>query len=155
MDESIKRIVSLDPGGTTGWVTWTSPAKGPEEFTCGQFGPDEHHKRLFSFLEDQHIHQTVVVCESFEFRQNRQRDNINLMSREYIGVTKLFGQERNVPVVFQTAGAAKAFVTDQKIKAMGLWAPGYKHAMDAMRHLITYMVQKQERYDLIKCWKDL
>jgi len=161
------RVIALDPGGTTGWATYSAQTSSyistagkqylyaDEEWACGQIGPEEHHLDLYEFLELQHIHDTVVVCESFEYRNYRHRDNLNLMSKEYIGVTKLFGQERDVPVVFQTAGAAKPFVTDQKLKKMGLWYPGQKHAMDAMRHLVFHLVNKNRRTDLIKCWKDL
>lgn len=155
----MKRIIALDPGGTTGWALWEQHlaihGTAKDVWNVGQMGPEDHHSDLYAHLERCHTHEFTVVCESFEFRQNRQRDNINLMSREYIGVTKLFGQERSTPVVFQTAARAKGFVTDQKLKAMGLWWPGNKHAMDAMRHLITYMVQKERRYDLIESWKNL
>jgi hypothetical protein len=167
----IRRILALDPGGTTGWAQLTYVDTKPIEcdwttwvgsigvrepmWTCGQIGPDDHHKELFALLERADAFDFTVVCESFEFRQYRQRDNINLMSREYIGVTKLFGQERNRPVVFQTAGAAKPFVTDEKLKAMGLWVPGQKHARDALRHLVTFLVRKEHRTELVKSWKDL
>jgi hypothetical protein len=79
-------------------------------------------------------------------------------------VTKLFGQQRNVPVVLQTAGLAKGFIPDKtknglganaKLKVMGLYVPGKPHANDAMRHLIYYMVHREGRRDLIKSWRDL
>lgn len=155
------RVIGLDPGGTTGWSTYSAMLMpGPEyldqTWEAGHLGPDDHHLDLYEFLGLQQVETTIVVCESFEFRQYKQRDNINLMSREYIGVAKLFAQERLPhPVVFQTAGAAKGFVTDEKLKAMGLWVPGWKHAMDARRHTVHYLVSTMKRYDLIRSWKDL
>lgn len=157
MSDVYKRVIGLDPGGTTGWAT-VSRTREPSDETWqfGQLGPNEHHEELFAFLEMSIVQETVIVCESFEFRQNRQRDNINLMSKEYIGVVKLLDQERNnVKTVFQTAAMAKGFVSDKKIKAMGLWQPGYKHAMDATRHAIYYLVNKENRTDLIKNWRTL
>lgn len=151
----ITTYLALDPGGTTGWVRYSPEAPSLMRFVTGQLGPEEHHERLYALLEREHTQKYTVICESFEFRQNKQRDNINLMSREYIGVVKLFRKERNVPVVFQTAGAAKGFVTDEKLKAMGLWVPGQKHAMDAMRHLVFYLVNVERRVDLIQSWKEL
>lgn len=167
----MKRIVALDPGGSTGWAMWqdkTMPLGfGPDnKFICGQFGPDDHHEELYAFLESMQTQDFKIVCESFEFRQHDNfRDNVNLMSREYIGVAKLFAKQRmSFPVVFQTAGAAKGFIPDKakhgleanaKLKVMELYVPGKKHAMDAMRHLVTYMVQKQTRHDLIQCWQKL
>jgi hypothetical protein len=157
----VKRIVALDPGGTTGWAYWQDQPnpQNPSQpnFMVGQLGPQEHHQGLYQWLEHLHVSDFTVVCESFEFRQQDvgTRMGINLMSREYIGVTKLFGQERNAPVVFQTAALGKGFVTDEKLKVMGLWWPGMKHAMDAMRHLIYYMVLKDGHKYLINSWKDL
>lgn len=158
----IKRVLSLDPGGTTGYAVMSYDPSEPidllppnDGWYVGQLGPHEHHLELEQLLY-RHPNATIV-CESFEFRQYRQRDNINLMSREYIGVVKLFGQRRGdlYPVVFQTAGAAKPFVTDEKLKVMGLWVPGQKHARDALRHLVTYLVRQEKRIELIKSWKDL
>jgi hypothetical protein len=152
------RIVALDPGGTTGIATYDDVNGQGEEWAIWQLGPEEHHAALWRYLSNSFMPfsgNQVIVCESFEFRQNRQRDNINLMSREYIGVVKLFSETHGIPVVFQTAGAGKGFVSDEKLKIMDMWVPGKKHAMDARRHLIYYMVNKQKRLDLIQSWKNL
>ncbi len=157
----MKRIVALDPGGTTGWAYWqdtpirTSNESPWDHFTAGQIGPEEHHEQLFAHLEFLHTSDYTIVCESFEFRQGQQRHNIRLDSKEYIGVVKLLGQQRNLPVVFQTAALGKGFVSDEKLKVMGLWIPGKQHARDALRHLIYYMVVKQHHKELIRSWKDL
>lgn len=164
----MKTIIALDPGGTTGWASLSfepsKPLRGGYEgdishldplWNVGQMGPNEHHKQLYNFLEERDNGDLSVVCESFEFRQGKQREGINLMSREYIGLVKLFRDDRRVPTFFQTAAQAKMFVTDEKIKALDLWWPGKKHAMDAMRHLVTYLVQKERRVELVKVWKDL
>jgi hypothetical protein len=151
----MKRVIALDPGGTTGWAVWTMEANGDMDWHLGQLGPEDHHELLYALLERETIHDFTVVCESFEFRQSRQRDNINLMSREYIGIAKLYEQERKNPVVFQTAAMAKSFVTDQKLKSMHLWHPGKKHAMDAMRHLVYYLVNKEKQYNLLESWEEL
>lgn len=156
----MKRIVALDPGGTTGWAMWQDRPLMEDAglwnyFTIGQMGPEPHHEDLYASLELWHVSDYTIVCESFEFRQGKQRHNIVLDSKEYIGVVKLLQQQRNIPVVFQTAALGKGFVTDDKLKVMGLWYPGKKHAMDAMRHLIYYMVTKRGHKDLIASWKDL
>jgi hypothetical protein len=177
----VYRILALDPGGTTGWASYTAnriPAvDGPEEyydetFDCGQIGPEEHHGTLHHLLGAQQTLEFVLVVESFEFRNMdvRHRDNINLMSREYIGVAKLFAEQRMIgPMVapsvsvhqrfvLQTAGLAKGFIPDKgpqankKIKDAGLWYPNQKHAMDAMRHLLWYLVNRDNRYDLVRKW---
>jgi hypothetical protein len=170
------RILALDPGGTTGWATYTAERiAGPdyepgaadvafeyynEKFDCGQIGPEEHHVQLGALLENQAVQDFVVVCESFEFRNldRRDRNNINLMSREYIGVAKYICNDRDIPLKLQTAGLAKGFIPDsgpmanKKIKDAGLWYPNHKHAMDAMRHLLWYLVNRDNRMDLVRKW---
>lgn len=123
-----------------------------EVFACGQLGPEEHHDELYGFLELQQVAQTRIICETFEFRGD-DRTGINLMSREYIGVTKLFSQQRGVVVEWQgphVVGDKKAFVMDDHVKRMGLWVPGQRHAMDARRHLLYYMATKMRRVDILK-----
>lgn len=170
----VYRVLAFDPGGTTGWSSYTAermPAvDGPEEYLqekwqCGQIGPGDHHLALDRFLGSQQTQEFVVVCESFEFRNTdkRHRDNISLISREYIGVIKRFHQQRmeghrGQHLVMQTAGLAKSFIPDtgsmanKKIKDAGLWYPNSKHAMDATRHLLWYLVNRDNREDLVRRW---
>jgi len=167
-----ERIIALDPGGTTGWAMWqdTTIMAGADlgwpwnHFTCGQIGPEEHHDDLYILLETQQTHPFTVVCETFEFRQSdNHREGTNLMSREYIGVAKLFVRQRSfvkdgvaqVRYVPQSPSQGKGFVSDEKLKVMGLWVPGQKHARDALRHLVYYLVNKKHMHQLIKPWKDL
>jgi hypothetical protein len=174
----VYRILALDPGGTTGWATYTAErlwTGDPEEegsleyynekFTCGQIGPEEHHAALYRHIGTQQTSEFVLITESFEFRNmdKRHRDNINLMSREYIGVAKLFAQLRMLgkedqQFWLQTAGVAKQFIPDsgpqasKKIRDAGLWYPNQRHAMDAMRHLLWYLVNRDNRIDLVRKW---
>lgn len=160
-------LLSLDPGGTTGWAEalwWPEPftstlpplhSLDQIKFSSGQIsnGAEEHHLDLWNFLEGKwgwwEIHDEapplVVVCESFEFRQHitntHAKTKVELISKEYIGLLKLFAlQYSQVIVFFQTASAAKTLVSDEKIKILDLWTPGQPHANDAMRHLLRHMV---------------
>lgn len=166
------RVIGLDPGGTTGWATYTAEyipnpnTTGPadryefhsEEWACGQLGPGPHHDALWSFLELQAVSQTVIACESFEFRQGKQRAGIVLDSCEYIGIVKLFVEQRQrslpnnfrMDLVMKTAGQAKSFITDDKIKKLGLWYPGHRHAMDAYRHLLHFLLINEQRHDIAR-----
>lgn len=156
------RIIAFDPGGTTGWASYSAFAIDDvngngtrtyhnETWAQGQLGPEEHHGQLNALLELQRVKDYTLVSESFEFR-NRARDGLELISREYIGVIKLFAEEEEVSLYMQTAAQGKGFITDRKIKAAGLWHPGWKHAMDATRHLLFHMVNKQRRMDLVERW---
>jgi hypothetical protein len=158
-------IVSLDPGGVTGWseaIWWPEPfTSAPPKlysleqikFNVGGIGPHEHHQELWEFLEKKHrwweiaeeAPPLVLVCESFEFRQHitstHAKTKVELISKEYIGLVKLFAaQYPQVELFFQTASAAKTLISDEKIKVLNLWTPGKKDTNDAMRHLLRHMV---------------
>jgi hypothetical protein len=163
------RVLALDPGGTTGWATYTAQRlRDPveekweyydEKFDCNEIGPEEHHQRLWTLLELQHTAEFTIVCESFEFRiHDNQRDNVELISREYIGITKLYTIQRPASLRMQTAAKAKGFIPDKgpqanvKLRQAGLWVPSHKPAMDAMRHLLYFLVNVQGRMDLVERW---
>lgn len=131
-------IIALDPGGTTGWASVRLEPRKVPEFNCGQLAADNHHSELNTLLGLNHTDNYTVVCERFEYRAYS-RAGLVLDSREYIGVAKLFCQERNVPLVMQSAAQGKGFVKDINIKRLGLWSMGWPHAMDAMRHLLFYI----------------
>lgn len=178
-------ILALDPGGTTGWALYTAdvihnisgdsptPEYYNEKFDAGQIGPGPHHRRLWGLLEQWTVTNTIFVCESFEFRRNerdRNRTNIVLDSKEYIGVVNLYQQmfEHNTPehlrnhvavkVVYQTAAVGKGFWTDAKLQMVKKFSTPkskWPHANDAMRHLLQYMVFKMDRRDLLQPLKGL
>lgn len=140
-------VLALDPGGTTGWATFGGEyriANDGHGINMGQMGPHTHYQQLAAFIERLHAPSFTIVCESFEYRRGL-RDNVELISREYIGIVNLIAAERDIPVHWQTAAKGKAFFKDEKIKYLGLWWPGHKHAMDALRHLLHY--QMFEKHD--------
>lgn len=141
----MKRIIALDPGGTTGWASYTT-YDDPRlmKFDSGQMGPHDHHEELFEWLQYSAGYELEIVCESFEYR-NANRPGLVLASKEYIGVTKLACRRFSAPYTEQTASKAKGFVKDAHIKRLGLWSSGDKHAMDAMRHLIFYIVNGPDK----------
>lgn len=167
-------IIGLDPGGTTGWALYTAnvihnvdgqPEYYNEAYNAGQIGPGPHHLRLWHLLEQWTTVNTIIVCESFEFRRNDRdatRDNIVLVSKEYIGVVNLYAQTfeettSGLPgefkVVFQTAAMGKGFWDDRKLEVVGLLQTPkttWPHANDAMRHILQYMVFKMNRQDLLQ-----
>lgn len=174
------RVVGLDPGGTTGIFQYDAEfmppldGKGKPELidqTWNWFhlGPNEHHGALYAFLESSHIHNYHLAWETFEFRNvdKRFRDNLNLMSREYIGVAKLFAAERKLgpgQVHKYSAGMSKGFIPDKaknglaanaKLKAMGFYTPAMKHANDAARIVAYFLINNERRHDLIQGWRNL
>jgi hypothetical protein len=148
------RILALDPGGTTGWATYSAQRllnpEGrfeyfEETWDRGQIGPREHHGLLRTLLEMQCVYGFTVVCESFQ--QYRERDSVNLIPLEYIGVVKSLCQERRVPLTFQSSSQGKvrdnSFVRRKNLLNLGLWYPNAQHAMDATGHLLFNMIHNK------------
>lgn len=161
-------VLALDPGGDTGWAAYQAElliAHAPYEIynekpiLQGQMGPDPHHLELYNFLGQMHTTNFFIVCESFEYRQD-QRPNVVLVSKEYIGVVRLFCQERNATLpdelrvhhVPQTAATGKGFWYPKvpgkkaswdgsKLKAVGLYQPttNGRHINDATAHLLQFL----------------
>jgi len=162
-------ITALDPGGTTGvamydcdviFNTDEQPELHNEKWDSMQIGPEPHHKTLYHMLERRHVANTIVVCESFQYRRPVDAPSVSLISVEYIGLVNLLVQERpDIQVVWQTTGKvippknknmAGGFWTDDKLKQVRKWSPGRKHANDAMRHLLYYMAFTMGRRDLLE-----
>jgi hypothetical protein len=146
-------IVAFDPGGATGYAVyrgWDDPAV--EKFSCGTFTGPSHHALLYTHLgslrrtnnlrtSTSFTNEMHVVTESFEYR-NQSRAGLELISRDYIGVIELFCQHNSLELHRQTASMGKGFVKDIHLKRLGLWSSGKeeRHAMDAYRHLLYYMI---------------
>ena len=154
-------IFACDPGGTSGCATAQWEPSSPEDqltsveqikFRQWHIDDQPHHVQLWSTLSANPY--TMIVWETFDFRQHIYFDaegnphasghKLELISREYIGVMELYCALNNAPNFTLNSSAAKHFITDQKIKQVGLWLPGMGHAMDATRHLLRYMVVKKK-----------
>lgn len=156
MEESMTTFtaIAIDPGETSGWgmyraqriVTPDGASEWyDEKFTCGELGPHDHYNQLETLLELQESQEYHIICESFEFRNTgKHRDNLVLVSLEYIGVVKLFCQKHSYPANMQTASQGKitkkSFVRKENLQRLGLWDPRLGHAMDGYGHLLQWMI---------------
>jgi hypothetical protein len=94
----------------------------------------------------------LVICERF-IRQPRVA---NLTALEYIGVTKLYVQQRyDVNMVEQTPSAAKNFVGDLMLRRNDMFncSKGISHARDAVRHVIYYLVHGLKEISWVESMK--
>lgn len=158
-----QRIIGLDPGGTTGWATYSYSADTDKFYwDCGQLGPKKHHLELEALLEMEQVKDYTIVCESFEYR-NASRAGLVLVSNQYIGVVENFCQKRNVKLVMQTASVGKitkkSFVKKENLEKLDLWVKGggssWSHAMDAYGHILQYMIKNDINRDYLlhRGWK--
>jgi len=141
-------IIGLDPGTTTGVATCRVNFESAK-FECklGQLGPYPHNAELYAHL----IYNApdIIVCESFEYR-NMSRTGLVLDSVKYIGVVELYEQgERDVRLVMQTAATGKVqhgkgLVKPANVRALGLWSSNSTHAIDALGHVLYYILTKRQ-----------
>lgn len=138
------KIISFDPGGTTGVVILDS--KRPAQFRSIQIEIDDHHTAIWSLLLAHSPDK--IIAEDFNYRviEEGTRKGIELISRDYLGVIKLYQQLYGKPagceLIIQKPAYAvgkKPFFTDEFLKRMGIYTKGAPHSNDAMRHLLMYL----------------
>lgn len=131
------RYLSLDPGGTTG-VCIHDTTKHKYDPKLRLFERKQltgiHHVKLWELLGE--TLPDVIVCESFVYQR---RDNVVLVSVEYIGIVRLFSMVYGIKYKEQPPASAKGLWGDDKLKVIGLHSPGQPHANDATRHLLYYI----------------
>jgi|SRR5215469_5081897 len=146
------KIISLDPGGTTGWAmldidmsSTISKAKAflRDHVKQGQLGDStEHHMLLWNFLISQA--PDVIICERFKAYGN---EFAKLMSIEYIGLVKLYRSLYNCKVVWHGSDK-KEWANDRKLSILLLLCTPlvkWRHANDALRHLVYFLVFETPR----------
>lgn len=126
-------IIALDPGITTGYVIARIDDSNKLYVSCGE--AVLNHRQFWDLLLD--VKPTHIICESFEYR-SRARDNLELYSREIIGITKLYTSFDGTKLHMQTAAQGKGFFTDDQLRRMGLYEKGKKHGRDALRHFLHW-----------------
>jgi hypothetical protein len=141
------KVLALDPGGTTGWAifdisvddegspVWRKAIR--DHFRAGEMGSNrEHHKALWSFLIKEH--PDLIICERFD---NRNNEFAKIVSREYIGIVKLFCLLFHSDLVMQGSDVM-VFTDDDKLTKLGIKVTPrskWEHANDALRHLVRHL----------------
>ena len=158
-----KVIIGIDPGGTTGLAWWSS--------LSGLTSVDQ----ISDCKEDSQLHTVIqmlnaivslaeplngqgivhIMLERFEFRlDERDRTKIDYMPAEVVGAIRLWAHGRaSVKLVLTGASLGKGFWSDDKIKKLGLWVPGRRHAMDALKHLLRYRLFTLRHQKLLEAFR--
>jgi hypothetical protein len=162
MGSPYKIVMWLDPGQTTGCALWVSEetraarqARGASELediytmqvvNCHtREGLDVLRRQLIGWMDSavpfRSSRNVLLGCESFDFRRDeRFRDKIDYTPAQVIGAVRAWDLEWSwVDITLQGAGQGKGFWTDDKLKRAGVYKPGQKHAMDALRHMLTHL----------------
>lgn len=136
---TIRRVIVLDPGKTTGVVDWDATASG--EATLDAYELDfKSVGRFLMTVAEQPSTDTVFVAESFIIGPQTAKNTQAPWSLEVIGCARMvselyFGKELRL----QQPAAAKRFSSDARLKFMHMWTPGKGHANDAARHLLLFL----------------
>lgn len=174
-------VIGLDPGGTTGWGRVLFRPSRPTRMselhlsdfilTTGELRGEFHHDTLYRMMEERWNDypdlRPEFVTEPFQFRQyaEAKRSDVELISREYIGVMRLFCQHHardlpHAPTLYDrfNAGQAKDYVPNLKLEKIGwLVTPQHpnRHRNDALRQIVKYLVvEKRIRHPITSAWKD-
>lgn len=83
---------------------------------------------------------TDLVIEDFILRERTKQRNLLAPVRLTAGlVQEVLRSDKLIGITLQSASDAKSVVTDERLKALGLWQVGQQHARDAIRHLALFL----------------
>jgi hypothetical protein len=130
---SIKvRLLSLDPGNTTGWALFNGEGK---LLGCGQMPATSGLKldRLISLSKATHLVIEEYRIYPWKMAQHSMSDVPTL---RLVGAIELIAAQRKLPLRKQGANLAKGFCTNLKLASWGLLqaTQAKRHANDAVRH---------------------
>lgn len=132
--QGVGLVLFLDPGETTGWASFNEGLL----LECGQWptpDPSAFADTLHAFIAaNDYIDR--IVYEEYRVRGNKFNEHVGseVVTIQNIGAIKVVAGEHAIPLSKQTAGMAKGFATDAKLRRWGLYQKGLKHANDALRH---------------------
>lgn len=160
-------LVAFDPGGTTGYsilhltkrkddlhlAVSASTVSYDRVWHGGQFEESDHHKTLWNFLCK--LDPDMVVCENFVYQLRKldgvAQPGIELISRDYIGVIKLYCQLTGKPLTINPPSIiGLPWVSNDVLKSLGAYVPGHPHENDAARHALYHAVHNLKRNELLR-----
>jgi len=169
-------IISIDPGGVTGLaIHKVLPEKRTSTPELKTFDYDsdlndgsiyvdallteQHHLELYDMLNN--LKPDQILCEDFIYQVryvagSNQAVALEIISREYIGVCKLYSQVTATPLKMRRPAEGFDFWDDKKLKSLGLYTSGGKHTNGApdknaaVRHLLDDVVRASKRFDYLQ-----
>ena len=150
----VGRVLALDPGETTGWALFAEGLL----VECGQWDTMNPADLADDVAEVYNRYGGLdhLVYEEYRIRGNKAQEHIGseVLTIQHIGAVKVVAAELDVRLTKQTAGMAKGFATDPKLRRWGLWQTGLRHSNDAVRHQVYYHLFNAGRKQPRATWRD-
>jgi hypothetical protein len=134
-----QRIIGLDPGQTTGACLFQgSILLDARQIESGLMPQAAENVGAYIY----HNKPDIVVMENYKVYEWKTKDHAwaSLHTPRLIGALEYFCYAFHFPLVKQMAQMPKGFCTDDKLQKWGYWKPGQRHARDAIRHAVYYML---------------
>lgn len=134
-----KRLVSFDPGETTGMCIWRPDTQSFELYQLPTPNVEEGWDIIQEHLPGSDF-PTDYVCEDYKVYAWKADTHkwAGLHTPQLIGAIRVAAHLRAIKIKFRMAQEAKQWATDEKMKMWGIYHEGMKHARDAQRHMITH-----------------
>jgi hypothetical protein len=144
-------VLCLDPGETTGWALFHH---GKLE-SCGQAATPNPPDLVAAIREVAEFWQTLanhhpdyakvlnrIVYEEYRVRGNKFKEHVGseVVTIQHIGAIKVIADELGIGLTKQSAGMVKGFATDVKLRRWGLYQTNKRHANDAIRHGVYWLL---------------
>jgi hypothetical protein len=135
-------IIALDPGLSSGCsiVTLTGPVGSHEVELVESHELDVEHTWHWlesALIQTEGIPNVELVAETFIITIETAKKSQSPWSLRLLGVADYLAAQHRVPFIEQTPAQAKRLVTNDMLRAGGLWHKGGAgHANDATRHAV-------------------
>jgi hypothetical protein len=129
------RVLAVDPGETTGWADF----ENCELTRAGQF-PVRDLEAFDTFVTDHR--PDAMVIENYRVYASRAAQHVGseVNTAQYIGILKFLCGMYQIPLALQMAHQAKGWVSDARLHQLGLFQTGHRHANDAIRHGVYWLL---------------
>lgn len=142
---AIGAVLCLDPGETTGWTVFDHG----DLLWVGQEPTGQEPALMSEFIQTtaRDLRSRIrggplehIVFEEYRIRGNKAKEHVGseVVTIQHIGAIKVAAGVLGVRLHKQSAGMAKGFTSDQKLRNWGLYQTGNRHANDAIRHAVYW-----------------
>jgi hypothetical protein len=132
-------VLAIDPGKATG-LAWYD-VMSPDSFRSVELGFMDACGAINRYAAT-YGDQIDIVAETFLITVQTAKNTQATWSLEVIGVAKYLAlKHTGAPAIMQQQSEAKTFSTNDRLRAIGWYAPGLRNANDAAKHLLRYLVK--------------